>query len=54
MMIVASKQDNYSGADAAQVGLQRNNALSQNRANTVITWLKSKERCNKWLLKSPR
>lgn len=41
---LATSQDNYSGADAAQVGLQRNNALSQNRANTVITWLKSKER----------
>ena len=32
---LATSQDNYSGADAAQVGLQRNNALSQNRANTV-------------------
>ena len=41
---LATSQDNYSGADADQVGLQRNNALSQNRANTVITWLKSKER----------
>ena len=41
---LATSQDNYSGADAAQVGLQRNNALSQNRANTVITWLKGKDR----------
>ncbi len=41
---LATSQDNYSGADAAQVGLQRNNALSQNRANTVIAWLKGKDR----------
>lgn len=41
---LATSQDNYFGADAAQVGQQRNNALSQSRANTVITWLKSKER----------
>lgn len=41
---LATSQDNYSGADAAQVGMQRNNALSQNRANTVITWLKGKDR----------
>ena len=41
---LATSQDNFSGADAAQVGWMRNNALSQNRANTVITWLKSKDR----------
>ena len=41
---LATSQDNFSGADAAQVGWMRNNALSHNRANTVISWLKSKER----------
>ena len=39
---LATSQDNYTGDNAAQVGLDRNNALSQNRAATVITWLKQK------------
>lgn len=41
---LATSQDNYSGADAEKVRTERNTALSQNRANTVITWLKSNER----------
>ena len=38
---VATSQDNYSGQDAAQVGQERNSALAQNRAATVIGWLTS-------------
>lgn len=41
---LATSQDNSYGVDAAQVGMQRNNALSHNRANTVIAWLKGKDR----------
>ena len=41
---LATSQDNYSGADAERVGVERNTALSQNRAHTVISWLKQKER----------
>ena len=37
---LATSQDNYSGNDARRVGIERNTALSQNRANTVINWLK--------------
>jgi len=37
---LATSQDNYTGADASRVGMDRNTALSQNRAQTVITWLK--------------
>ena len=37
---LATSQDNYSGNDAKRVGTERNTALSQNRANTVISWLK--------------
>lgn len=36
---LATSQDNYSGADAKQVGIERNTALSENRARTVLTWL---------------
>lgn len=43
---VATSQDNFTGADSERVGIERNSALSQNRANTVITWLKGKERLN--------
>lgn len=43
---LATSQDNYSGKNAAQVGQERNTALSQNRAQTVISWLKSNERLN--------
>ena len=41
---LATSQDNYSGANAAQISADRNTALSQYRANTVIAWLKSNER----------
>lgn len=37
---LATSQDNYTGANAAEVGRQRNVALSENRAQTVINWLK--------------
>lgn len=43
---LATSQDNYSGANAAQVGIERNTALSQNRANTVIGWLKQNPKLN--------
>lgn len=40
----ATSQDNYSGANAAQISAERNTALSQNRANTVITWLQQNDK----------
>ena len=40
---LATSQDNYTGQNAAAVGLQRNTALSTNRALTVINWLKGFE-----------
>lgn len=40
---LATSQDNYTGANAEQVGIERNTALSQNRAQTVISWLKTNE-----------
>lgn len=40
---LATSQDNYSGANSEEVGKERNAALSQNRANTVIGWLKGKK-----------
>lgn len=43
---LATSQDNYTGANAESVGKERNTALSKNRANTVIAWLKEKERLN--------
>ena len=36
---LATSQDNYSGQDAGRVGLERNTALADNRAKTVIAWL---------------
>ena len=36
---LATSQDNYSGADADRVGQERNTALADNRAGTVISWL---------------
>lgn len=44
---LATSQDNYSGANASEVGLQRNTALSNNRASTVINWLKSFDQFSK-------
>ena len=40
---LATSQDNYSGQDAKRVGLERNTALSRNRAATVIQWLNDKD-----------
>ena len=40
---LATSQDNYSGQDAQRVGRERNSALSQNRAATVIQWLNDKD-----------
>lgn len=37
----ATSQDNSVGPGAEQKGVERNTALSQNRANTVITWMKN-------------
>ena len=36
---LATSQDNYSGENAGRVGQERNAALADNRANTVISWL---------------
>lgn len=43
---LATSQDNYTGENAQQVGLDRNTALSQHRAQTVINWLKGRSRLN--------
>ncbi len=40
----ATSQDNYSGEDAERVGVERNTALADNRANTVISWLTNDSR----------
>ena len=40
---LATSQDNYSGSNARQIANERNTALSQNRANTVVKWLKGNE-----------
>ena len=40
---MATSQDNYTGANASQVGDERNNALSENRANAVVKWLQQNE-----------
>lgn len=37
---LATSQDNYSGPDAKRIGYERNLALSENRANTVLNWLR--------------
>ena len=39
---MATSQDNYSGQNAQQVGIERNNALSENRAASVQKWLQQK------------
>ena len=38
---VATSQDNYSGEDAENVGLERNRELAYHRAYTVINWLRT-------------
>jgi len=35
----ATSQDNFIGKDADKVGIERNTALAENRANTVVSWL---------------
>lgn len=40
---MATSQDNYSGANADKVGTERNSALSENRANSVMKWLQENE-----------
>lgn len=37
---LATSQDNYTGKDAENVGLERNKTLAHNRARSVIEWLK--------------
>ena len=41
---LATSQDNYSGKDAGRVGQERNTALADNRAKTVVSWLTSDPR----------
>lgn len=36
---MATSQDNYTGSNAAQIGVDRNSALSENRAESVLKWL---------------
>lgn len=43
---LATSQDNYSGADAKQVGLERNMTLSDGRTHTVLNWLRATGRFN--------
>ena len=40
---MATSQDNFTGANAAQVGQERNSALSENRANSVMKWLQENQ-----------
>lgn len=40
---MATSQDNFTGANATQVGLDRNNALSENRAQSVLKWLQQNQ-----------
>lgn len=40
---MATSQDNYTGANAKQIGIERNSALSENRANSVIKWMQENE-----------
>ena len=44
---LATSQDNYTGADAKNVGLERNKTLAFNRAYTVVKWLKGNENFRK-------
>ena len=40
---MATSQDNYSGANASAVGMERNNALSVNRTSSMVLWLQQNE-----------
>ena len=40
---LATSQDNYTGADADNVGKERNKTLAFNRAYTVVKWLKGND-----------
>ena len=44
---LATSQDNYTGQDAENVGLERNKTLAYNRAYTVIKWLKDNKNFSK-------
>ena len=44
---LATSQDNYTGQDAENVGLERNKTLAYNRAYTVIKWLKGNKNFSK-------
>lgn len=46
---LATSQDNYTGEDAENVGLERNKTLAYNRAYTVIKWLKDNKNFEKVL-----
>lgn len=49
---MATSQDNYSGENARNVGVERNSALSENRANSVLLWLQQNPNLAKALTKS--
>lgn len=40
---LATSQDNFTGKDAENVGLERNKSLAYNRALTIVNWLKGNE-----------
>lgn len=44
---LATSQDNYTGQDAENVGVERNKTLAYNRAYTVIKWLKGNKNFSK-------
>lgn len=49
---MATSQDNYTGANATQVGKDRNTALSENRSASVMKWLQQNEKLNNALYHS--
>lgn len=49
---MATSQDNYSGANASQIGSERNMALSENRANSVIIWLQQNDNLSSALVQT--
>ena len=49
---MATSQDNYTGSNANQVGIERNNALSENRAESVLRWLKQHQNMSEAMTES--
>lgn len=49
---MATSQDNYTGDNSTNVGIERNNALSENRATSVQKWLQGNSNLKDALYKS--